>query len=254
MAAVGTLAILLRAHDYGETSRILRFYTQSHGLLSVMARGVRGRGGKGGITLATFATGELTAFVKPQRDLHTMKDFACAQLRSGLGGSVLRFAGASAVAELVVAHADAEPHPELFAALEDALDDLERVPETGIATAALSGAWRIVEAFGFAPELEVCTRCGRALGRDEIGRFDFAAGGILCAECATGAAGPRVGPGARDQLHGLLSGRLDPPVTYPRRHLALLSDFVAFHVAQRPLKSLRFLGDLLPREEEAAEV
>jgi DNA repair protein RecO len=249
MTAVGTPAILLRAHAYGETSRILRFYTQSHGLLSVMARGVRGRGGKGGLTLATFATGELTAFVKPQRDLHTMKDFACGRLRSALGASVLRFAGASAAAELVMAHADEEPHPEIYQALEDALDALESVPEAGIATAALSGAWRIVEAFGFAPELEVCTRCGKALGREEIGRFDLAAGGVLCADCGAGAAGPRVGPGARAQLHALLSGRLEPPVTHARRHLALLSDFVAFHVAQRPLKSLRFLGDLLPQEE-----
>ncbi len=210
------------------------------------------QGGKGGLTLATFATGELTAFVKPHRDLHTMKDFACSRLRSGLGASVLRFAGASAVAELVVAHADEEPRPEIYLALEDALDGLEQVQEAGIATAALSGAWRIVEAFGFAPELEVCTRCGTPLGAEEIGRFDFAAGGILCAACGAGGAGPRVGPGARAQLHGLLAGRLDPPITHARRHLALLSDFVAFHVAQRPLKSLRFLGDLLPGDEEEA--
>jgi recombinational DNA repair protein (RecF pathway) len=47
MAPVGTPAILLRAHAYGETSRILRFLTESHGLLSVMARGVRGKTGKG---------------------------------------------------------------------------------------------------------------------------------------------------------------------------------------------------------------
>ncbi len=250
MAPVGTRAILLRAHDYGETSRILRLYTEGHGLLSVMARGVRGRSGKGGLTLSTFATGELTAWVKPQRDLHTMKDFACTRPRSGLGGSVLRFAGASAVAELVVAHADQEPHPELFAALEEALDRLEQVPEANVATAALAGAWRIVETFGFAPELDACTRCGEPLGPDEVGRFDLAAGGILCASCGQGSAGPRVGPGARAQLRALLSGRTDPPITHARRHLALLSDFVAFHVAQRPLKSLRFLGDLLPADEE----
>jgi DNA repair protein RecO (recombination protein O) len=250
MAPVGTRAILLRAHPYGETSRILRFYTEGHGLLSVMARGVRGRSGKGGLTLSTFASGELTAWVRPQRDLHTMKDFACTRLRSGLGGSVLRFAGASAVGELVVAHADQEPHPQLYAALEEALDGLDQAPEAYVATAALAGAWRIVEAFGFAPELDACTRCGTPLGPEEIGRFDLAAGGILCSACGEGSAGPRVGPGAREQLRALLAGRTDPPVTHARRHLALLSDFVAFHVAQRPLKSLRFLGDLLPADEE----
>jgi len=175
MAAVATRAILLRAHAYGETSRILRFYTQGHGLLAVMARGVRGKSGKGGTTLSTFATGDLMAYVRPQRDLHTMKDFGCTRLRAALGTSVLRFAGASAVAELVVTHADEEPHPELFHALEAALDDLETVSEVAVATAALSGAWRIVDAFGFAPELDACTRCGQPLGNDDIGRFDFGA-------------------------------------------------------------------------------
>ncbi|HAC04511.1 MAG TPA: DNA repair protein RecO, partial [Gemmatimonadetes bacterium] len=38
MAPVSTPAVLLRSHDYGDSSRILRFYTETHGLLSVMAR------------------------------------------------------------------------------------------------------------------------------------------------------------------------------------------------------------------------
>lgn len=251
MAPVGTRAVLLRAHAYGETSRILRFYTHTYGLLSVMARGVRGRSGKGTMTLATFASGELTVDVRPHRELHTMRDFSCTHLRGALGADVMRFAGASAVAELVVSHTDQEPHPEVFLALENALDTLADVDRILAPTAALAGAWRIVDALGFAPELGVCARCARALGSEEMGRFDLAAGGVLCAECADGTVGPRVGPVARAQLRRLLVGVVDQPVTFPRRHLALLSDFVAFHVAQKPLKTFRFLGDLLPAEEEA---
>ncbi|GMV08250.1 MAG: DNA repair protein RecO [Gemmatimonadota bacterium] len=250
MAPVSTPAVLLRAHAYGETSRILRFYTRDHGLLSVMARGVRTRSGKGSTTLDTFATGELSAYVRPQRELHTMKDFACSRPRTALGADVLRFAGASAVAELVVAHTDQEPHPEVFEALESGLDLLEAAPAAMVPAACLSGAWRVVVAFGFAPELDACTRCGTPLGEEEVGRFDMDAGGVSCAACGGGSPGPRVGPGARAQLRALVSGRLDAPVTHPRRHLALLADFVAFHVANRPLKSIRFLGDLLPPDPE----
>ena len=251
MAPVSTPAVLLRAHAFGETSRILRFYTRDHGLLSVMAHGVRTRSGKGTTTLDTFASGELTAYVKAQRDLHTMKDFACTRARPGLGGSVLRFAGASAVAELVVVHTEEDPHPEVFEALEGSLDALEEVGEERVPAACISGAWRVVGAFGFAPELDVCIRCGTLLGPEEMGRFDLAAGGALCQACSDSAQGPRVGPGAREQLRALARGALDVPVTHPARHLALLSDFVAFHVAPRPLKSLAFLGQLLPRDEEA---
>jgi hypothetical protein len=39
-------------------------------------------------------------------------------------------------------------------------------------------------------------------------------------------------------------------VSHARRHLALLADFVAYHVAARPLKSLAFLGEVLPTDGE----
>lgn len=250
MAPVSTPAVLLRAHAYGETSRILRFYTRDQGLLSVMARGVRTRAGKGTMVLDTFATGELNAYVRPQRDLHTMKDFTCTRPRTALGSHVLRFAGASAVGELVVAHTDQEPHPEIFQALEASLDSVEESPVERIAAACISGIWRVVVAFGFSPELDTCVRCGATLPAEEVARFDLAAGGMVCAACGDATAGPRVGPGARDQLRSLLTGDATVPLTHARRHLALVSDFVSFHVATRPLKSIRFLGDLLPPDPE----
>jgi DNA repair protein RecO len=253
VAPISTRAVLLRGHDYGDTSRILRFYTLDEGLISVMARGVRGRSGKGATAIATFASGELTAYVKPQRDLHTMKDFACARLREGLGQDVLRFAGASAAAELVLAHADQEPHPELFYALEQSLDALEIAAPDSTPTAALSAIWRITVGFGFAPQLEVCVRCGREVEAEELGRFDFSAGGVRCPDCADESTGPRVGPIARAQIVALLEGGAGVRISHPRRHLGLVSDFVAYHVVSRPLKSLHFLGSLLPPDQVASE-
>jgi DNA repair protein RecO (recombination protein O) len=251
MAPVSTKAVLLRAHPFGETSRVLRFLTEDQGLLGVMAKGVRGKGGKGATVLSTFASGTLTVYVKPGRDLHTMQDFACTRLRGGLARSVTRFAGASSISELVLAHVETEPHPGLHHAMEASLNRLEEVPEELAATATLAGLWSIVSAFGFAPELTTCIRCGEPLDAEEIGRFDLAAGGVLCARCAEESAGPRVGPRAREQLRALLEGRVTEPVDHARRHLALLSDFVAYHVADRPLRSLRFLGEALPPDPEA---
>ncbi len=249
MAPVSTSAVLLRSHDYGDTSRILRFYTEAQGLLSVMARGVRTRSGKGTTAIATFATGTLTAYIKPHRDLHTMKDFDCTRMREGLGLDVLRFAGASATVELVLAHADQERSPDLLRALEEGLDTLESIETAHVPAAALSAVWRITEAFGFAPQLDPCVRCGEPLADDEVGRFDFASGGVRCARCAEEAAGPRIGPIARGQIANLLASEFDAELTYARRHLGVLSDFVAYHVVSKPLKSLRFLGGLLPPDE-----
>jgi len=219
-------------------------------MLSVMAKGVRGRSGKGTTVVSSFASGELTAYVKPNRDLHTMKDFACTHLREGLGGQVLRFAGASAAAELVLAHTQQDPHPGLFEALEAALDALEDAPVEELPGRVLTGLWSVTEAFGFAPQLDPCVRCDTPLEPDEIGRFDFSAGGVRCSACGEDGAGPRVGPKARDQLANMLMGHAPAELTHSRQHLGLVSDFVAYHVVTKPLKSLRFLGGVLPPEQE----
>ena len=250
MAPVSTSAVLLRSHDFGESSRILRFYTEEYGLLSVVARGVRGTSGKGATTLASFASGELTAFVKSHRDLHTMKDFTCERLRGGLSSDVLRFAGASAAAELVLAHAEQERHPGLFEALESALDGLDGAEADDLPGTILAGLWTITAAFGFAPQLDLCIRCGSVFGPREVVRFDFAAGGVRCATCAEESAGPRIGPIARGQLAELVQGSVPKGLTHSRRHLGLISDFVAYHVVSKTLKSLGFLGGVLPPDGE----
>lgn len=252
MAPIRTEAVLLRAHDYGDSSRILRFYTEGHGLLSVVARGIRGRSGKGTATMATFASGELTAFVKSHRDLHTMQDFECRRLREGLAGDVLRFAGASVAAELVLSHAEQETHPGLFEALVSTLDQLEHAEASERAGAVLAGLWAITEAFGFAPQIDACIRCGQLLEDSDFGRFDLEAGGVRCAACSEGAAGPRVGPGARAQLRALLRGQQPEGLSHARQHLSLLEDFLAYHVISKPLKSLRFLAGLFPHEASVA--
>ena len=72
---------------------------------------------------------------------------------------------------------------------------------------------------------------------------------MRCAECSEDAAGPRVGPIARTQLVTLLAGQVPVGLSHTRRHLGLVSDFLAYHVVSRPLKSLRFLGSMLPSDD-----
>lgn len=254
MTLVHTAAVLLRGHDYGDTSRILRFHTRDHGLVSVVARGVRGRAGKGTTAVPTFASGELSAYVRPHRDLHTMKDFTCMRFRARIAGDVRRFAGASVAAELILHHADLEARPEIFQALEAGLEALEEAEVDAVPAAVLSVLWRLTAAFGFHPELEVCVQCGARLEPQEMARFDHAAGGVRCAGCASGAApGPRLGPHARAQVRALLHADLQHPLTHPRRHLAFLEEFLAHHVMQRPLKSISFLASMLPDGGEGEE-
>jgi DNA repair protein RecO (recombination protein O) len=246
MSLLTTPAVLLRAHPYSESSRILRFYTRASGVVGAIARGVRRTGGKSGAVLESFAGGILTLHVKPTRDLQTFQDFTPTHARRGIGASPLRLGGASVVAELLLRHAGEEGNPALFETLESALDRIEAVQESGVLAAILSEGWRLVSALGYRPTLDACVHCGRALGTEDMSRFDYAAGGVRCGDC--GEHGPRVGPGARAQLRALILGD-EPlaPLGRPRAHVQLLSDFVTYHVSgTRPLDSFAFLAQMLP--------
>lgn len=248
MTLVSTPAILLRAFPYSESSTILKFYARDLGVTGVMARGVRSRQSRGQAPLDTFAEGLLTIYVKESRDLQTFKDFAATKLRRSLAADVTRFAAASVLGELVLRHAGAEGNAPLYGCLAGALDRMT-VGERGDPVAEfLAEAWALVDSLGYRPELTGCTACGRPMEPQEMGRFDFAAGGVRCADCDEGRTGPRIGGGARAQLTDLLDGRVPDPLHRPRAQVKLLNDFVTYHVSDgRPLQSFAFFSDLIRR-------
>ena len=251
MAVVSTPGILLRSFAYGDTSRILRFYTLRMGLVGVVAKGVRTSGSKRGSGLDTFVEGTLTFYHKATRDLQTFKDFAPERVRRGLPRPMLRFAGASLLCELVLKHAGEEAMPPLYEALSEGLDRLEEASVADLPARILAGGWRIVTVLGYRPALDPCVRCGEPLGESEMARFDFSAGGARCTSCGEEGGGPRVGPGARLQLVELTEGPTPDRLVLPGAHLQLLSDFVTYHVSGgRPLKSFDLLAGLLPRDRE----
>ncbi len=255
MSVVTTPAVLLRSFPYSETSRVLRFYTEHLGLVGVMGKGVRKGGSRGGNGLESFAGGLLTVYVKPTRDLQTLRDFSPTHPRRGLAADVHRFAAAAVLAELVLRHAGEEAHPALFAALVLGLDRLEATSGGAVLPVLLAEGWRLVDVLGYRPEVAVCASCGAPLG-DAVARFDFEAGGVRCAGCAAGGStvGPRLGPGARAQLTALLDGRVPADLTHTGAHLRLLSDFVTYHVSgSRPLQAFGVLAALLPPDEGKAE-
>ncbi|HSM05659.1 MAG TPA: DNA repair protein RecO [Longimicrobiales bacterium] len=248
MGIVTTRAILLRAHPYSESSRVLRFLTEDHGVVGVMGRGVR-KGGRGeGLDL--FAETSLTLHVKPGRDLQTLRETSTVRDRRRLGGHPLRLAAAGVLAELVLRHHGEAPGADVYAGLSRGLDDLESAEVGAVVPVLLARGWVLVALLGFHPQVEGCVRCGTPLGPDEVGRFDFEAGGVRCSRCTGEMAGPRIGPGARGQLTVLLRGGVPDVLRRPRANLQLLSDFITHHVSgTRPLEAFRMLSSFLPPED-----
>ena len=243
MSLLSTRAILLRSHPFSESSLVLRFLTRERGLVSVMARGVRRRGTPPEI----FSSGVLVLYYRQNRDLQNYKEFSVVRAHRALAGDVRRFAGASLLADLVLHHAGEEPSEILFAGLDAALGRLAEAPSETVAPLILSGAWALVSLLGYAPELTICVDCGEELDDTEVGRLDYAAGGMRCPRCAGPASeGPRIGPRAREQLGALLLGEPIDALDHMATHVKVLRNYVHHHISgSRPLPSFPFLESVV---------
>lgn len=263
-------ATVLRTLAFGDTSVIVKFFTPELGVVTVMARGVRGRR-KGGGVPQLFSSGVLTVQVREHREMHPLRDFTPDRVRLGLSSSLPRLAGAALLADLVLRHSGTEGQGTVAGLLDAGLDVLERVSADQVGVAVLARGWGLVDALGYRPNLSECVGCGRELGPDEIGRFDFGRGGVACAGCL--ASGPRVGPISREELRALIDAGGSsmagqgatggsavtqtaamelPAVARVVPHVKLLADFAGYHVADgRRLEAFDYFLSTLTTGDES---
>jgi DNA repair protein RecO (recombination protein O) len=216
---VSTPAIILHAFPYGDTSKIARLATRDHGVQSVIAKGAMRPRSPFGASLQTLSAGVARFYLSPHRDLHTLAGFDVGDQHAALAGDVSRYAAATALAELVLRFAEAEPQPDVFHALSQGLDTLSTAPADRAPYEALAALWLVVAVLGFAPSVSDCVRCGRPLGET-----------------------------AQQALAAFVAGA-DAAPDLPARHLAahrrLLARFVRRHVAdERELPALAFWESL----------
>lgn len=248
MSLVRDDAIILQTFAYSDTSRILRLITCGHGVRSVIAKGARRPRSRFGGILEPFTAGVATFYAKQGRDLHTLSGFELTRSRQVLGGDLLRFGGASLLAELVLRTASEAPDPSLFHQLGHGLDRLERTPPDALESVILAEGWALTGRLGFAPALESCVHCERRLGLDETSAFDYAAGGIRCEGCSGGATDGALRSLPAHGRHALIRLCGGDAVRLARTapHWQLLARFLSYHVVDAgPLRSLSFLAQAL---------
>lgn len=250
MALVTTPATILKTYEYSETSKILRLLTRDSGLCSAIAKGARRPKSRFGGVLEPFTDGVATFYAKPGRDLHTLSGFELRKERQSLGRDLVRYAGAGLLTEIVFQFASGSADPRLFRALRRGLDRLVEESEN-VESALLGQAWVLIGCLGFAPNLERCGSCGRAVAHSGAGSsFDLAAGGLRCAACWPRAGAPtvrRLSAAGGAELRALVTGQLsNGRLETADQQRVLLRDFITYHLAEgRPLKSFRFLEEQL---------
>jgi DNA repair protein RecO (recombination protein O) len=239
--------IVLQAFPYSETSKILRLFTRDHGVISAIARGaLRPKSQYGGM-LEPFTEGIAHVYVKHGRELQNLSGFELTRSRQALGRDLLRFGGASLLAEIVLRTASEEPEPGLYDPFCAALHNVEIATADELESVLLAEIWSLVGRLGFAPSLESCVHCSRTLEADEDATFDYAAGGVRCRVCSAVLAGRSLPAQARKDLMQLSSGSAIP-LDRTAAHWALLGKFLAHHVMEgTQLRSLTFLAEVLEK-------
>jgi DNA repair protein RecO (recombination protein O) len=245
MSLITTDAIILQTYKYSDTSKILRLITRECGLQSVIAKGaLRAKSPYGGV-LEPFTEGQASFYAREGRDLQTLGKFELVRSRQSLGEDLMRFGGASLIAELIMRSGIEEADAHLYDAVRSSLDAIQQADRGAAESVVLGEAWALTGQLGFAPALDACISCGRVIEEAEEVTFDYAAGGVRCSACSAGTPGRALPPHARIALLKLIAGE---SVTLERTgaHWRLLTRFLGHHVLEGGnLKSLAFIAETL---------
>src|SRR5947208_16902156 len=153
MSLVTTPAVVLRTYRYSETSKIVRLATRELGVQSAIAKGALRPKSRFGAGLELLSEGTAQLYFRETRELHTLAAFDLVNLRRELAADVGRFAGAAALAEVLLEMAPAAPLPAAYDVLTTALDLLGSVSSGSVDAAAIRGLWTRLRLLGFEPPL-----------------------------------------------------------------------------------------------------
>lgn len=222
-------AVVLRAVDFSETSRIVTVLTPHRGKMALLATGVRRPKSELAALLDTFNRVELVYYWKDSRSVQRLGEASLHASYPGVKRDLDKQAFAGVGLEFVykVAHEN-EPSAELFGALTTGLASLE----TWTGSAQAHGAWllmRLLAAAGFEPALD---------GPAGSVRFDYGSG------VTTGAGDTRLDAADADALRRMAASPADCPeaALSPGGFLALAR--FAERQAESHFRSLRVLAQM----------
>src|SRR5688572_19658256 len=163
MPLVSASALILQAFPYSDTSKILRLLTRDYGVQSVIAKGAQRPKSRFGGVLEPFTEGIASFVLRESRELHTLTGFELVKSRQSLGADLVRFGGASLIAELVMKVGSEERDPALFDVFLHSLHCIEMADPQMTEAVVLAQAWSLITHLGFAPALDECITCGRPI-------------------------------------------------------------------------------------------
>jgi DNA repair protein RecO (recombination protein O) len=240
-------AICLRTVDYSETSQVVHFLARASGVVHLLAKGSKRPKSATGGAIDLLHEGELVFLPRSSEALGTLAEFTETASHAELRRDARRLNTALYMIELVSeALAEADPHPEVFDLLHNALARLGQVDASAAAVLAYF-QWRLLRHVGLLGQLDTCISCGRALhgaGRPAKGVvFSSREGGLLCGDCEnTSGEAYRLSGAALAALAALRAAQAGRRVALRSAQADAVNRLLAYHLSQqlgKPLKMAR---------------
>lgn len=225
--------VVLRTYRLGEADRIVVVFTEEHGKVRAVAKGIRKTQSKFGSRLEPAS--HVRLLLHKGRDLDIVNQAELVETPVQLRSDLDRLTQAIAVLEVVDQMSlDREPDPHRYRMLVGVLRTLEERPSPLVVPAFF---WKLLAAEGVRPELDCCVACG---AEDvPLVAFDTDQGGVLCSGCRRGV--PLTGEALalmRQVLGGALNSALAAPVTTATHEVTHLATRSMEHHLERRLRAV----------------
>jgi DNA repair protein RecO (recombination protein O) len=184
--AYSTEAVVLRSIRLGEADRVLHLYTEAHGRVGAVAKGVRKTMSRFGARLEPLSHVELVLH-RGRGELETVTAAQLVRSHRETREDYYRFSvgmiGAEAMLRLF---SEEEANERSFTALTRFLDLLDETPHAADRSAldplGLAFQLKLLWLAGYLPQVLACAECG---AEDEpLVGYSTRAGGAVCAGCA----------------------------------------------------------------------
>lgn len=230
--------IVLRSYPFGEADRIVVLLSPNNGKIRTVAKGVRKTKSRFGGRLEPFTHVDLVLY--EGRNLDTITQVAVLEPFPRLRGDLDAVVAAGTMVEAADAVAqEEESSMRLFLLVQRGLKALDAgLYGPDMITSFLL---KLADVVGVAPSLLQCASCGQL---DDLHRFSFAGGGVVCDRCYVDGA-VKLRDGITAYLAGLASAELtslpSPDLTLSGDAMGIARRFVEYHL-DRKLTSLAVMG------------
>src|SRR3954452_9621494 len=205
--AYSTEAVVLRSIRFGEADRVLHLYTEAHGRVGAVAKGVRKTMSRFGARLEPLSHVELVLH-RGRSELQTVTAAQLVRSHHDAREDYYRFyvgmIGAEAMLRLF---SEEEASERAFTALTRYLDLLDGTPHAAdrptLDPLGLAFQLKLLWLAGYLPHVTACAECGAE--REQLVGYSPRAGGAVCERCASATEALALAPDGSAGIEALLA-------------------------------------------------